>query len=233
MPLFRDGFRVCALLCLGEILAVPAHNASLWVLRGLYWFGEHMGITAVPPTPGASLGGQVVGYTFARPPLWWDFSAGVLRALVPLTPALAIVLWAQARAWRAPTRPRAISLWAAAGAGALAASIAYRSAGNWMMMWFLALGEWLGGTVVRAGVIAWGKGGPFSGQNWADAAGNRLVSHGPWMVSVILGALLAVSLHARLRRDVPPNVCGVCAYDRAGIAPDRACPECGTSPAGG
>jgi hypothetical protein len=72
-----------------------------------------------------------------------------------------------------------------------------------------------------------GHGG--AGVLWWNTASERgfLVSvlH-PALVTSIPAALLWYADRRRLR----PGACGGCGYDRAGIAPDTACPECGKVP---
>jgi hypothetical protein len=59
----------------------------------------------------------------------------------------------------------------------------------------------------------------------------RLV-HIPWWIPLIAAAALAVRAwraDARAQRILSLGHCGVCGYDRKGIADATACPECGAS----
>jgi hypothetical protein len=47
--------------------------------------------------------------------------------------------------------------------------------------------------------------------------------------AAFLAALVAV-VWWRGRRPPPTGRCGVCGYDRAGLPPRAACPECGSTP---
>lgn len=212
----------------GAAAARVAYPLYLWTLRGLYQLGERVGITAVPPAPGASLGGQVAGYNYARPPIWWGFSAEILSSALPLAIVFVAMLWCEARPLPAPRRPRAGSLLLAALAGAIAAGLIQRVGYSAILSLCIALGEALGGTVTRlSGAIGWGTGGPFSGSTWADTLGNHLTRWGPWVAPSLVGAILALILHARARRPLQPATCPACGYDRRGISPAGPCPECG------
>ncbi len=62
-------------------------------------------------------------------------------------------------------------------------------------------------------------------------AGSSLVTavHVPhWLLVIVFAAPWAShARHARARRRIRAGQCARCGYDRAGLAPEKACPECG------
>jgi len=233
MVLVRRVLQVCGLAVLGTVLSLPARPLELWALRGLYQFGEWIGITQTPPAVGAAWGGQVAGFTYARPPHWWGFTVGILGFGVPLVLVFAAMLWCSARRWERPRRPTVASLLLASALGALCSGLVSRFAGAWLMFRGVDLFEWMGGTVTRlGGPMMTGPQGPFHGTSWADAAGNWCVGWGPWIIPVLAGAGVSLLVFSRLRRTPLALQCQRCGYDRRGIGRGSPCPECGAAATG-
>lgn len=203
-------------------------RVELWVLRSLYQFGEWVGITARPPAPGASLGGQVLGFNFARPPHWWGFAVFVVAVAAPLILVFVLMLLGASRQWAKHRRASVASVVVAAAVGGMVAGLLERFFGVWLMMSFVDVFEFVGGTVTRlSGVVGFGSSGPFHGGTWTDAMGNWFVRWAPSMVPALVGACVAHFVYRTRLRSPSEFQCLGCGYDRQGIGIDAPCPECG------
>ncbi len=214
-----------AALAVAVAVAMPARWASYWLLRELYRFGEWVGITR-----GSTLGGQVLGLNFVRPPAWWGFLADVTSFALPLVGVYGAMAFACARLWTWRAGWRRVVLAAAVGAGV--AALFYRLLGVWVMSSGLEFFEWCGASAVRlGGPILMGPGGPFHGTTWADVAGNWYTRFSDRLSSVIVGAGVTIGMLRVLRETVVAFACRGCGYDRRGIAAESVCPECGAAAA--
>lgn len=219
---------------------VPSQWLYWLGLRELFRLGELIGITSTPPGAGARLAGQILGFNYAQPPLWYELLTRATAAATAFGPAIVISLWLHRRlglgrpsvAPRAPFAPivRAATSLAAAGA---AFSILEHLSGGTLWRIFLGIGEAIGGQVVRLGgfEITTG-GGPFIGGTTADMIGNLLVRQGPYatLLATAFAAAHAVDWalwRSDVRRVRGQHLCPHCGYDLRGLTTATTCPECG------
>jgi hypothetical protein len=98
----------------------------------------------------------------------------------------------------------------------------------------------LGWQISRSDIWLWGRSGEVRGpgntRQWSAGVLSTRHAYG-WEVgvSMMYPAALTLAPAALLwyadRRRFGPGLCKSCGYDRAGLAADAKCPECGTVPA--
>ncbi len=226
-------------LVLCAIWTVPSHRLFLLVLREGYRLGEIIGVTPIPPAPGARLAGQVAGFNFHEPPAWYGRATHAIAAAVAMAPIVIPVLGlrrrigAGTRGWCRGPGTAVLRGPLAALIGGLVFAALIRWIGQPLSDVVFRLGERLGGTVVRIGTLwASDPGGPFVGGTGVDALGNALVRSGPYVVCQFTASVASLTTHVLLwRSDTRAAATGItcrdCRYDLRGTPAGAPCPECG------
>lgn len=213
---------------------------TLLALRELLRLGERVGITASAALGRGSLAGQILGFNYSRPPLWYDLGAHAAAIAFSVAPALVAALAIHRRA-RSSDR-LVTTTWSRAFASlalpvllaGVVIAVLDRWLGTWLWLRLVELGESLGGTAPRiSGALLMTPAGPFTGTGAADSLSNAMVRYGPAFFLAIPALAAAFALHSLLWRyagRVDARFCPGCGYDLRATPTDRPCPECGRLP---
>jgi hypothetical protein len=235
----RWGHRILAptLIVACSAWAVAAQRLNLLALRELLRLGELTGISATAASGKGSLGGQILGFNYSRPPGWYAFTARAAAFAIATTAALALAMYLhrriRTRARFMPTpwsRVIARTVLPITLAGVLYAALD-RWLGIWLWLRLIDLGESLGGTITRfSGQIAMSTDGPFMGSSSTDTFANLFTRYGPVFILSAPAYAAAFALYRLLWRTdlrTAAHLCAHCGYDLRGTPSSAPCPECG------
>jgi hypothetical protein len=226
-------------LAICTLWAVPSQFLYLRLLRESDRFGETVGITSTAASGAGSLGGQILGFNYSRPPAWYVFAAGASSRAMAIAPGLIVALWLNRRRSSGrrflPTTP--LRIVSRAALAIMAAGVIHAAfdqfLSTWLWLRLIDLGESLGGTVYRmSGALAIGVNGPFMGGSSIDGLANLLARYGPVVCFATLASAAAIVLHTLLwradrRAAETGRLCPQCGYDLRATPASSPCPECG------